>query len=88
MRPWRSDAAISLPRNWATTNANLGNALVAIAERENSNIKLEEAASAYRAALEARPAEAAPLDTAKTHINLAYTLGASVEPDAEPEGAR
>jgi len=62
--------------NWAATNTNLGNALVTIAERENSNTKLEEAASAYRASLAAGLPDGAPLDTAKTHINLAYTLGA------------
>jgi len=37
---------------------------------------LEDAASAYRDALKARPAEDSPLDTAKININLAYTLGA------------
>jgi hypothetical protein len=42
------------PSNRAAANANLGNALVTIAERENSNTVLEEAATAYRAALEAR----------------------------------
>jgi hypothetical protein len=45
-------------------------ALVTIAERENSNTVLEEAAMAYRAALEARPA-----NEARMHINLAYALG-------------
>ncbi len=45
------------PSSWATTNANLGNALVEIAERENNNAILEDAASAYRDALKARPAE-------------------------------
>ncbi|MCI0599456.1 MAG: hypothetical protein L0Y50_03300 [Beijerinckiaceae bacterium] len=61
---------------FATANSNLGDALVAIGERENSSALLQEAASAYRAALEVRQADAAPLDIAKTHINLAYTLGA------------
>ncbi len=61
--------------SWATTNANLGNALVEIAERENNNAMLEDAASAYRDALKARPAEDSPFDTAKININLAYTLG-------------
>jgi tetratricopeptide (TPR) repeat protein len=64
------------PSSWATTNANLGNALVEIAERENNNAMLEDAASAYRDALKARPAEDSPFDTAKININLAYTLGA------------
>ncbi len=64
------------PSSWATTNANLGNALVEIAERENDNAMLEDATSAYRDALKARPAEDSPFDTAKININLAYTLGA------------
>ena len=75
-RRWKKRVHDLAPYNWAATNTNLGNALVAIAERENSNARLEEAASAYRASLAARPPEGAPLDTAKTHINLAYTLGA------------
>jgi len=41
----------------------------------SSNAMLEDAASAYRDALKARPAEDSPFDTAKININLAYTLG-------------
>jgi len=60
----------------AAANDNLGDALVIIAERENSAARLKQAASAYRAALEALPADAAPLERARTHIHLAYVLGA------------
>ncbi len=60
----------------AITNNNLGNAFVAIAECENGKAMLEEAAKAYRAALQAQPPEEAPLAAARTHMNLAYTLGA------------
>ncbi|MBO0734907.1 MAG: hypothetical protein J2P49_11455 [Methylocapsa sp.] len=60
----------------AAANDNLGSVLAAIGERENSAAKLREAASAYRAALDACPEDEAPLDAAKTHINLAYTLSA------------
>ncbi len=64
------------PPGFIAANNNLGNVLVEIGERENSTRKLKEAVSAFRAALEAEPAVGAPLDIARTQINLAYTLGA------------
>lgn len=64
------------PASFAATNNNLGNALAAIGERENSDLMLEKAVSAYRAALAVQPADAPPLVAAKTHMNLAYALGA------------
>jgi tetratricopeptide (TPR) repeat protein len=60
----------------AAANDNLGDALVMIGERENSLASLKQAACAYRAALKAQPAEAPPLDTARTQTHLAYALGA------------
>jgi hypothetical protein len=56
-------------------NTNLGDGPVAIAEPESDTASLEEAAAAYRIALEARPANEAPLDTARSHIKLACALG-------------
>src|ERR1700730_17058445 len=50
----------------AAANNSLGNALLVIGERENSIASLKEAASAYRAAFEAQPENAAPLDMART----------------------
>jgi len=64
------------PPCFIAANNNLGNLLVEIGERESSTRKLKEAIRAFRAALQAEPTEAAPLDIARTQINLAYTLGA------------
>jgi hypothetical protein len=63
------------PSSIVAANNNLGNALVVIGERENSIVSLKEAACGLPAALEAPPENAAPLDAARTQINLAYTLG-------------
>jgi tetratricopeptide (TPR) repeat protein len=70
------DERVLSPSSFAVASNNLGNALVAMGEREDCSAVLERAASAYRAALAAQPADAAPLAAAKTHMNLAYTLGA------------
>ena len=49
---------------WATTQMNLGNALLRLGERESGTARLEEAVTAYRAALEERTRERVPLDWA------------------------
>ena len=54
--------------------ANLGNALSRLGERENGTARLEEAVAAYRAALEEMTRERVPLDWALTHMNLGNTL--------------
>src|SRR6516225_8326320 len=53
---------------------NLGNALKALGERESGTARLEEAVSAYRAALEERTRERAPLEWAATQANLGAAL--------------
>ncbi len=41
-----------VPLQWAMTQNNLGNALVGLGERESGTARLEEAVTAYRAAIE------------------------------------
>jgi len=53
---------------------NLGNALLRLGERERGAARLEEAVSAYRAALEERTRERVPLDWATTQNNLGLAL--------------
>jgi tetratricopeptide (TPR) repeat protein len=65
-----------VPLDWATTQNNLGNALLQLAERENGTARMEEAVAAYRAALEERTRERAPLQWALTQNNLGNALWA------------
>jgi hypothetical protein len=51
-----------VPLDWAETQYNLGNALVELGEREDGTARLEEALSAYRAALEEWTRERFPLN--------------------------
>lgn len=60
--------------HWAMIQMNLGSALTALGERENGTTRLEEAVFAYRAALEERTRERAPLDWAMTESNLGCAL--------------
>lgn len=53
---------------------NLGNALLALGEREEGAARLEEAIAAYRAALEVQTREHMPLDWARTQNNLGVAL--------------
>jgi hypothetical protein len=69
------------------TVSNLGNALQNLGERESGTARLEEAAAAYRAALEEYTRVRAPLDWAATQNNLGTTfqrLGARVEARPDP----
>ena len=59
-----------MPLNWAMMQNNLGNALAALGAQERSVNRLEEAAQAYRAALEERTRERVPHDWAFTQFNL------------------
>jgi tetratricopeptide (TPR) repeat protein len=52
----------------------LGTALVRLGERESGTARLEEAATAYRAALEEQTRERVPLDWARTQMNLGSAL--------------
>jgi tetratricopeptide (TPR) repeat protein len=63
-----------MPRDWAMTKNNLGNALASLGERESGTAKLEQAAAAYREALTELTRERAPLDWAVTQNNLGTAL--------------
>ncbi len=65
-----------LPLQGATTQNNLGIALVALGEREEGTARLEEAVTAYRAALEMRTRDNLPLQWAMTQNNLGSALRA------------
>ncbi|MBI5155546.1 tetratricopeptide repeat protein, partial [Candidatus Poribacteria bacterium] len=67
---------IAVPLDWAMTQNNLGSALLSLGERESGTARLEEAAAAYRAALEERTRERVPLGWARTQNNLGSALSA------------
>ena len=78
-----------VPLQWALTQNDLGNALLALGERETGTARLEEAVTAYRAALEERARERVPLDWALTQNNLGIALealGGAGERDGEARG--
>lgn len=60
--------------DWAMAQNNLGNALLALGERESGPAWLEEAVAAYRAALDERTRERIPLAWATTQSNLGNAL--------------
>ena len=55
------------------TQANLGNVLFILGERESGTAMLEQAVDAFRAALEERTRDRVPLDWAGTTYILGYT---------------
>ena len=57
-----------------THQNNLGNALRTLGERESGTARLEEAVTAYRAALAERTRDRAPLQWAMTQNNLGSAL--------------
>ena len=63
-----------VPLDWATTQNNLGAALMSIGEHESGTARLEEAVAAYREALKERTRERVPLDWARTQSNLGNAL--------------
>jgi tetratricopeptide (TPR) repeat protein len=63
-----------VPLKWATTQNNLGTALMGLGERESGTARLEEAVTAYREALWERTRERVPLDWAMTQNNLGAAL--------------
>jgi tetratricopeptide (TPR) repeat protein len=77
--------AIELARRMVTTSQDmdergaglllLGNALGGLGERETGTARLEEAAAAYRAALEQFTRDRVPLDWARTQSGLGTALG-------------
>ena len=63
-----------MPLNWATTQNNLGNTLLALGERETGTERLEEAVVAYRAALTEYTRDHVPRHWAMTRNNLSNAL--------------
>ena len=63
-----------VPLQWATTQNNLGAALMLLGERESGTAKLEEAVVAYREALKERTRERMPLDWASSFGNEGIAL--------------
>ena len=59
-----------MPLDWAATQNNLGNALRSLGERESGTARLEEAVTAYQAALEEFTEENAPHYWTVTQQNL------------------
>ena len=62
-----------MPLDWATTQNNLGNALLWLGQRESGTARLEEAVNAFRDALLEKTHEREPLAWAATHNNLGKT---------------
>ncbi|QLH37681.1 MAG: tetratricopeptide repeat protein [Defluviicoccus sp.] len=63
-----------MPLQWATTQNNLGLALQTLGERESGTARLEDAVTAYRAALQEYTRERVPLQWATTQNNLGGAL--------------
>jgi hypothetical protein len=63
-----------LPLQWATTQNNLGGALLRLGARESGTARLEEAVAAYRAALAERTRDRVPLDWATSTGNHGVAL--------------
>jgi hypothetical protein len=63
-----------VPLDWAVTQANLGNALLRLGERESGTARLEEAVAAYRAALEEYTPQTDPTNYQRTMKNLDQVL--------------
>ena len=63
-----------MPLDWAMTQMNLGTALRALGERERGTARLEEAITAYRAALEEWTRDRVPLQWAMSTGNQGVAL--------------
>jgi hypothetical protein len=66
--------------DWAGTQNNLGNALADLGARAGDTAALQDAVTAFRAALEVRTREASPMDWAMTQNNLGNALAATSAP--------
>ena len=64
------------PRNWATTQNNLGTALAILGERESGTERLQLALEAFRTSLEEYSRERVPLLWAMTQHNIGNALRA------------
>ena len=76
---WTRD---KVPLRWATTQNNLGTALLRLGERESGTAQLEEAVVAYSAALLEWTREQVPLQWATTQNNLGNALAMLGEREA------
>jgi tetratricopeptide (TPR) repeat protein len=76
------------PLLWANAEADLGNVLQTLGERESGTARLRDAVSAYRAALEESPRERGPIAWATTQNNLGAALLAPASGRAEPETSK
>src|SRR5262249_13992701 len=65
-----------VPLDWAATQNDLGNVLLALGQRESGTARLEAAITAYREALKEWTHERAPLDWAMTQNNLGLAFWA------------
>ena len=63
-----------MPLDWALTQMNLGNALRVLGSRESGTVRLEEAVTAYRGALEEMTRDRVPPQWALTQMNLGSAL--------------
>ena len=63
-----------MPLDWAGTQNNLGTALLRLGERESGTARLEEAVTAFRAALRGMTRDRVPLQWAMTQMNLGTAL--------------
>jgi hypothetical protein len=75
-----------VPRGWAATQYNLGNALLRIGKRELDLARLTEAVTAYGEALKEYTREKVPLWWAETQSNLGHAL--KILGDCESDRAR
>jgi tetratricopeptide (TPR) repeat protein len=73
-----------VPLQWAMTQNNLGAALSTLGERESGTGRLEEAVTAYRAALLEYTRERVPLQWAMTQNNLGNALSTLGERENDP----
>jgi hypothetical protein len=77
-----------MPLEWATGQNNLACALAGLGERESGTARLEEAAEAFRAALEEQTRDRVPLDWAMTEAGLGSALLARGESECSRKFGR
>ena len=78
----------TLPLDWAATQMGLGSALFVLGKRESGTARLDEAVAAYRDALQENTRARAPLEWAKTQMNLALRFRSSASARVERCGSR
>jgi len=63
-----------MPVDWATMQNHLGNALIALGDRESGTARLEQAISTYREALRELTRERAPLPRTVLQVDLGNAM--------------